>query len=216
VNLEQIYKAWHAVGADIAGLKWEDFVKALAVQPAQQQKPLVLGSTLEQIEDAIGLAYEFGGPLHERIKALVAKTGPKPRVGRSVPQSPDPTGELPRESKSQNGMGRTPPEEVVNNTLGEIPAIHLFEDLLGQYWDLAYLEGASGESQGDKANEVLSALRNLQAVSVSKPTYNRLRDDYNDLLEKSRRDARIADEWRAHVRRCQLRGVDLDHNCTPL
>ena len=36
-----------------------------------------------------------------------------------------------------------------------------FENLLGQYWDLAYLEGKSGVSQGDKANEVLHALKNL-------------------------------------------------------
>ena len=37
-----------------------------------------------------------------------------------------------------------------------------FETLLARYWDLAYLEGKSGISQGDKANEVLSALRNLK------------------------------------------------------
>jgi hypothetical protein len=36
-----------------------------------------------------------------------------------------------------------------------------FEALLGQYWDLAYLEGKSGVSQGDKANEVLRALKKL-------------------------------------------------------
>lgn len=36
-----------------------------------------------------------------------------------------------------------------------------FEDLLGQYWDLAHLEGKSGVSQGDKANEVLHALKKL-------------------------------------------------------
>jgi hypothetical protein len=37
-----------------------------------------------------------------------------------------------------------------------------FETLLARYWDLAYLEGKSGISQGDKANEVLFALRNLK------------------------------------------------------
>jgi hypothetical protein len=36
-----------------------------------------------------------------------------------------------------------------------------FEDLLGQYWDLAHFEGNSGVSQGDKANEVLRALKKL-------------------------------------------------------
>ena len=35
MNTEQIYKAWQAVGADIAGLKWEDFAKNLPEQPAQ-------------------------------------------------------------------------------------------------------------------------------------------------------------------------------------
>ena len=29
MNIEAIHKAWHAVGADIAGLKWADFVKHL-------------------------------------------------------------------------------------------------------------------------------------------------------------------------------------------
>jgi hypothetical protein len=36
-----------------------------------------------------------------------------------------------------------------------------FEALLGQYWDLAHFEGNSGVSQGDKANEVLLALKKL-------------------------------------------------------
>ena len=36
-----------------------------------------------------------------------------------------------------------------------------FEELLEQYWDLAYLEGKTGQLQGDKANEVLHALRLL-------------------------------------------------------
>ena len=39
MTYDQIYKAWQAVGADIAGLKWDDFVKALTEQPAQR-KPL--------------------------------------------------------------------------------------------------------------------------------------------------------------------------------
>lgn len=34
----------------------------------------------------------------------------------------------------------------------------LIEDLLGQYWDLAFKEGSTGESQGDKANEVLHSI----------------------------------------------------------
>ena len=36
MNFEQIAKAWRIVGADIAGLKWDDFAKALAEQPPQQ------------------------------------------------------------------------------------------------------------------------------------------------------------------------------------
>lgn len=39
MNTEQIYKAWQAVGADLAGLKWDDFVAALA-QP--EQEPVAL------------------------------------------------------------------------------------------------------------------------------------------------------------------------------
>ena len=39
MTYDQIYKAWQAVGADIAGLKWDDFVKALAEQPAPMSQP---------------------------------------------------------------------------------------------------------------------------------------------------------------------------------
>lgn len=38
-----------------------------------------------------------------------------------------------------------------------------FEVLLEHYWDLAYLEGKSGISQGDKANDLLHALKKLAA-----------------------------------------------------
>ena len=34
MNLDQIYKAWQAVGADIAGLNWNDFVKAIDTRPS--------------------------------------------------------------------------------------------------------------------------------------------------------------------------------------
>lgn len=34
----------------------------------------------------------------------------------------------------------------------------LIEDLLGEYWNLAFKEGSTGESQGDKANEVLHSI----------------------------------------------------------
>ena len=37
-----------------------------------------------------------------------------------------------------------------------------FESLLERYWDLAYLEGKSGLSMGDKANDVLNALRKME------------------------------------------------------
>lgn len=53
-----------------------------------------------------------------------------------------------------------------------------------------------------------------QEPTVSKGTYNRLRDDYNDLLKKSEQDAKDAKEWRAHVNHCQLLGVDLDYQTT--
>jgi hypothetical protein len=34
----------------------------------------------------------------------------------------------------------------------------IIEDLLGQYWELAFKEGSTGVSQGDKANEVLYSI----------------------------------------------------------
>lgn len=34
-----------------------------------------------------------------------------------------------------------------------------FEDLIGQYWDIAFAEGKSGVPQGTEANEVLNKLR---------------------------------------------------------
>jgi hypothetical protein len=52
--------------------------------------------------------------------------------------------------------------------------------------------------------------RLTQNKVVSKASYNKLRDDYNDLLEKSQQDAKHAKEWRAHVKKCQIYGVDLD------
>lgn len=38
-------------------------------------------------------------------------------------------------------------------------AVDELESLLDQYWNLAFQEGKTGVSQGDKANEVLHALR---------------------------------------------------------
>lgn len=38
-----------------------------------------------------------------------------------------------------------------------------FDELLYDYWNLAYKEGKTGESQGDKANEVLHKLRTALA-----------------------------------------------------
>ena len=50
-----------------------------------------------------------------------------------------------------------------------------------------------------------------QEPTVSKGAYNRVRDDYNDLLKQSEQDAKDAKEWRAHVNRCKLDGIDLDY-----
>ena len=50
--------------------------------------------------------------------------------------------------------------------------------------------------------------------SVSKGEYNRLRDDYNDLVNRSEQDAKDAKQWRKHVNHCQLQGVDLDYQIT--
>lgn len=40
-----------------------------------------------------------------------------------------------------------------------------FDELLGEYWNLAYTEGKTGESQGDKANEVLHKLRTAPSIT---------------------------------------------------
>ena len=53
-----------------------------------------------------------------------------------------------------------------------------FETLLARYWDLAYLEGKSGLSMGDKANEVLSALRNLKPSLPDEITDNSESPEY--------------------------------------
>jgi hypothetical protein len=50
--------------------------------------------------------------------------------------------------------------------------------------------------------------------SVSKGAYNRMRDDYNDLVNRSEQDAKDAKQWRKHVKHCQLQGVDLDYQIT--
>jgi hypothetical protein len=69
-----------------------------------------------------------------------------------------------------------------------------FEALLGQYWDLAYLEGKSGASQGDKANEVLSALRKMAALLRDKSG-----TDYEKLHAKWRKGRQeLANLTRAH------------------
>lgn len=41
------------------------------------------------------------------------------------------------------------------------------EELLSRYWSLAYSEGESGESRGDEANEVLSAIRRAARTPVA-------------------------------------------------
>jgi len=43
------------------------------------------------------------------------------------------------------------------------------EDLLGQYWDLAYREGCEGVSHGNKANEVLFAIRAALQAAPAQP-----------------------------------------------
>jgi type 1 glutamine amidotransferase len=50
--------------------------------------------------------------------------------------------------------------------------------------------------------------------SVSKGEFNRMRDDYNDLANRSEQDAKDATRWRKHVNHCQLQGVDLDYQIT--
>jgi len=50
--------------------------------------------------------------------------------------------------------------------------------------------------------------------SVSKGEFNRMRDDYNDLVNRSEQDAKDATRWRKHVKYCQFQGVDLDYQIT--
>jgi hypothetical protein len=54
----------------------------------------------------------------------------------------------------------------------------------------------------------------VQEGSVSKGEYNRLRDEYNDLVNRSEQDAKVAKQWRKHVKYCQFQGVDLDYQIT--
>lgn len=49
----------------------------------------------------------------------------------------------------------------------ELPALRQVEELFGQYWDVAYAEGASGNSQSEAANAVLSELRALYAAQAT-------------------------------------------------
>lgn len=34
-NMDNVYAAWHAIGADVAGLEWNKFVEALHQQPKE-------------------------------------------------------------------------------------------------------------------------------------------------------------------------------------
>jgi hypothetical protein len=49
-SCDHLYKAWQAVGADVAGLKWEDFVAHL---PAQKPQPRLTDIEIGAIESAV-------------------------------------------------------------------------------------------------------------------------------------------------------------------
>ena len=62
MNIEQIYKAWQVVGADLAGLKWDDFVKALA-QP--EQEPVTLH--VDRLNQWLNASFKNRKPEHSCV-----------------------------------------------------------------------------------------------------------------------------------------------------
>ncbi len=54
----------------------------------------------------------------------------------------------------------------------------------------------------------------MSIEAMTKYAYNRLRDDYNDLLKRSEQDAKDAKQWREHVKYCKFQGIDLDYQIT--
>jgi transposase len=55
-------------------------------------------------------------------------------------------------------------DPVIKQEQGEPVGDGEFEELLESYWNLAYTEGETGESHGDKANEILFRLRTLYTI----------------------------------------------------
>jgi hypothetical protein len=84
-------------------------------------------------------------------------------------------------------------------------------------WFLAYTHNPKVKSRplvfGD-ATPPAAQPEPVPEGSVSKGEFNRLRDDYNDLVNRSQQDAKDATRWRKHVNHCQLQGVDLDYQIT--
>jgi hypothetical protein len=67
------------------------------------------------------------------------------------------------------------------------------------------------DALAESRREVAAQPAPVPEGSVSKGAYNRMRDDYNDLVNRSEQDAKDAKQWRKHVKYCQLQGVDLDY-----
>lgn len=69
----------------------------------------------------------------------------------------------------------------------------------------------NGKGQEPSLAELGAMIASASEGSVTRGAYNRLRDDYNDIVDRSNQDAKDAKQWRAHVKHCQLHGVDLDY-----
>lgn len=95
-NMDAIHKAWHAVGADVAGLSWERFVKAIPAKPEQAPeepeewaKMRALGWTIQNCRVCGSNASAMTQPLQAQPVAPDAITWPKERrVGRREDMSP--------------------------------------------------------------------------------------------------------------------------------
>lgn len=77
---DALYAAWHKVGADVAGLKWADFVAALAASPVAADKPvayLTADKRMLVFADRIDADRAFGmTPLYAAPVAASADAAP--------------------------------------------------------------------------------------------------------------------------------------------
>tara|TARA_R110000868_G_C10972514_1_gene770265 strand:- start:4218 stop:4772 length:555 start_codon:yes stop_codon:yes gene_type:complete len=70
---EALYKAWLAVGADLCGLKWDDFINAIkAAQPVAAQPETIAIKNREQWADEVmTAANKFAGAHFSQVQAIM-------------------------------------------------------------------------------------------------------------------------------------------------